>query len=64
MRGLRAVKAIKDIDMIKDTFGTTGHAHINTAFVTLYNNNYYFIIVKSKFRAGVGVDINKTQSNR
>ncbi len=34
-------------------------------FVTLYNNNYYFfIIVRGRFRVAVGVDVNKTQSNR
>ncbi len=38
---------------------------IQRHFVTLYNNNYYFlIIVRGRFRVGVGVDVNKTQSNR
>ncbi len=27
-------------------------------------NDYFFILVRGRFRVGVGVDVNKTQSNR
>ncbi len=38
----------------------TGHAY-SLIFVTLYNNNDFFcIIVRSRFRVGVDVDVNKT----
>ncbi len=49
----------------RDKYGATGHAHqYSVIFVTLYNNNSYFSsIVRGRFRVGVGVDINKTQSN-
>ncbi len=36
----------------------------NFCHTVLYNINYYFcIIVRGRFRVGVGVDVNKTQSN-
>ncbi len=52
----------KRVKARRDTYGATGHAHINPGiiFVTLYNNNYYFfIIVRGRFRVAVGVDVIK-----
>ncbi len=60
--GLKWIKARRDM------YGATGHAHINTVcFLSLCTT----IIIKKKknpvrgkFRVGVGIDVNKTQSNR
>ncbi len=65
MKAVKSVYSAAAVKARRDTYGATGHAHINSViFVTLYNNNYFFIIVRGRFRVGVGVDINKTQSNR
>ncbi len=44
--------------------GATGHPHINTASFLSHCTpiiTTFFIIVRGRFRVGIGVDINKTQ---
>ncbi len=46
----------------RDTAKTTGNAHIKNSriFLTQCNNYYCFsVIVRGRFRVGVGVDVNK-----